>query len=174
VQKAVFVLDSEDAFGGRFKLASPQRVEHIPREYDALALPLSEALRDEVFDASVHRVADLAAESTRTQRGRFTRDKVAVEPGGAASLDLRVDGQVGTHREGDALAAKGILELAELDDAARHGVACSVQVGQANMVSTSVDSVDNGIGGALELVIEPARDKPPDELRGRVSEIVFV
>ena len=160
-----------DACSGRFKLASPQRVEHVPREYDALALPVGEALPDQVLDASVHRVADLAAESARTQRGRFTRDKVAVEPGGAASLDLRVDGQVGTHRQGDALAANGILELAELDDAARYGVACSVQVGQANMVSTSINSVDNGIGGALELVIEPARDKPPDELRGRVSAI---
>ncbi len=33
-----------------------------------------------------------AAESARTQRGRFTSDKLPVEPGGAASLDLRVDG----------------------------------------------------------------------------------
>jgi hypothetical protein len=52
-----------DACCYRVKLASPQRVEHITREYDALALPLSEPLRNEVFDASVHRVADFASES---------------------------------------------------------------------------------------------------------------
>jgi hypothetical protein len=123
------------ACSGRFKLASPQRVEQIPREYNALALPLSEALVNEVFDASVHRVADLTAESARTQRGRFTSDKLAVEPGGAASLDLRVDGQVGTHRQGDAPAANGILEQAELDDAARGGIARCVEVGEADMVA---------------------------------------
>ena len=134
-------------------------------------MPLSEAFRNEVFDASVHRVADLASESARTQRGRFTSDKLAVEPGGAASLDLRVDGQVGTHRQGDAPAANGILELAELDDAARRGITRSVEVGEADMVSKSVDSVDDGVCGALELVIEPARDKSPDELRGRASTI---
>ena len=152
------------------KLASSQRVEEITREYYALALPVGEAVSNQVLDASVHRLTDLAAESARTQGGRFTSDKLAVEPGGAASLDLRVDGQVGTHRQGDA-PANGILELAELDDAARRGVARSVEINQANMVSTSVDSVDNGVGGALELVIEPARDKPPDKLRGRVSAI---
>ena len=52
-----------DACSGRFKLSSPQRVEHIPHEYDALTLPLSEALGNEALDASVHRRADLAAES---------------------------------------------------------------------------------------------------------------
>jgi hypothetical protein len=90
-------------------------------------------------------------------------DKLAVEPSGAASPDLRVDGQVGPNRQGDALAANGILELAELDDAARRGIARSVEVGEADMVSTPVDSIDDGVCSALELVIEPARDKPPDE-----------
>ena len=140
------------------KLASSQRVEEITREYYALALPVGEAVSKQGLDASVHRLTDLAAESARTQGGRFTSDKLAVEPGGAASLDLRVDGQVGTHRQGDAPAANGILELAELDDAARRGVARSVEINQANMVSTSVDSVDDGVCGALELVVEPARD----------------
>ena len=160
-----------DACCHRVKLASSQRVEEITREYYALALPVGEAVSNQVLDASVHRLTDLAAESARAQGGRFTSDKLAVEPGGAASLDLRVDGQVGTHRQGDAPAANGILELAELDDAARRGIACSVEVGQTDMVSTSIDSVDNGVGGALELVIEPARDKPSDKLRGRVSAI---
>ena len=122
-------------------------------------------------NSSVHRLADLAAEATRIQGGRFTRDELAVEPSGAASPDLRLDRQVGTHRQRDALAADGILKPAELDDAARRGVACGVQVGQANMVSTSVDSVDNGVGGALELVIEPTRDKPTDDWRRPVSVI---
>ena len=160
-----------DACCHRVKLASSQRVEEITREYYALALPVGEAVSNQVLDASVHRLTDLAAESARTEGVRFTSDKLAVEPGGAAGLDLRVDGQVGTHRQGDALTANGILELAELDDAAWRGITRSVEVGQADMVSMSVDSVDDGVCGALELVVEPARDKPPDELRGRVSAI---
>jgi hypothetical protein len=86
-----------DACSGRFKLASPQRVEEITCEYDALALPVGEALPDQAFDASVHRLADLAAEPARAKRGRFTRDELAVEPGGAASLNLRLDRQAGQH-----------------------------------------------------------------------------
>ena len=152
-----------DACCHRVKLASSQRVEEITREYYALALPFGEAVSNQVLDASVHRLTDLAAESARTQRGRFTSDKLPVEPGGAANLDLRVDGQVGTHRQRDAPAANGILELAEFDDAARRGIARRVEVDQANMVSTSVDSVDDGVGGPLELVIKPACDKAPDE-----------
>ena len=145
-----------DARCRSLKLASPQRVEEITCEYDALALPVGEALPDQALDASVYRLADFAAESTRAKRGRFTSDELAVEPGGAARPDLRLDRQVGTHRQRDALAADGILESAELDDAARRGVARRVQVGQANMISTSVDPVDNGVGCALELVIEAA------------------
>ena len=124
-----------------------------------------------MLDASVHRHADLAAEAARAKRGRFTSDELAVEPSGAASLNLRLDRQVGTYRQRDALAADGVLEPAKLDDATRRGVARSVQVGQTNMMSTSVDPVDNGVGGALEPVIEPARDKPPDDWRRRVCVI---
>ena len=39
------------------------------------------------------------------------------------------------------------------------------------MMSTSVDPVDNGVRGAFDLVIEAARDKPPDDWRRRVSAI---
>lgn len=160
-----------DARCHSLKLASPQRVEEITCEYDVLALPVGEALPDQVLDASVHRLAELAAESARAKRGRFTSDELAVEPSGAASLNLRLDRQVGTHRQRDALAADGILKPAELDDAAWRGVARRVQVGQTNMMSTSVDPVDNGVRGALELVMEAARDKPPDDWRRRVSAI---
>jgi hypothetical protein len=150
-----------DACCHRVKLASSQRVEEITREYYALALPVGEAVSNQVLDASVHRLTDLAAESARTEGVRFTSDKLAVEPGGAAGLDLRVDGQVGTHRQGDALAANGILELAELDDAARRGVARSVEVGQANMVSASVDSVDNGVAVPLSSSSSPRATSRP-------------
>jgi hypothetical protein len=130
-----------DARRHSLELASPKRVEEITCEYDALALPVGEALPDQALDASVHRLADLAAESARAKRGRFTSDELAVEPSGAASRDLRLDRQVGTHRQRDALAADGILKPAELDDAARPaGVARSVQVGQRNMMSTSAST----------------------------------
>ena len=72
-----------DARCHSLKLASPQRVEEVAHENDALALPVGEALPDQALDASAHRVADLASESARIQGGRFTRDELAVEPSGA-------------------------------------------------------------------------------------------
>ena len=105
-----------DACSRRLKLPPPQCVEDIPYEYDALALPPGEALPDQVLDASVYRLADLAAKAPRTQGGRFTRDELAVEPSSAARLNLRLDRQVGTHRQRDALSTCRILEPAELDE----------------------------------------------------------
>jgi hypothetical protein len=52
-----------DACCYRVKLASPQRVEEITCEYHALALSVDEALTNQALDASVHRRADLTAES---------------------------------------------------------------------------------------------------------------
>ena len=50
-----------DARCHSLKLASPQRVEEVAHENDALALPVGEALPDQVRDASIHRVSNLAA-----------------------------------------------------------------------------------------------------------------
>jgi hypothetical protein len=36
------------------------------------------------------------------------------------------------------------------------------------MVSASVYAVDHGVGRSLELVVETARDQPPDDWLGRV------
>jgi hypothetical protein len=120
----------------RLKFAPAQRVEEITCEYDALALPVGEALSNQVLDTSIQRLADLAAKAPRTRRGRFTSDELAVKPSGAGSPNLRLDREVGTHGQRDALAAGRVLEPAELDDAARRGVARSVEVGQTNMMST--------------------------------------
>src|SRR5215467_10604350 len=98
-------------------------------------------------------------------------NELAVEPGGATSMNLRLDWQVGTHRERDALAAGRILEVAQLNDTARRSVAGRVQIGQAHMVSAPVHAVDHGVGCAVELVIEASGDQPPDGWRRCVPAI---
>src|SRR4051812_1394864 len=47
----------------RLQLASPERVEEIAREDDALTLAPSEPLPDKVLDASVHRDSNLPPEA---------------------------------------------------------------------------------------------------------------
>ena len=57
-------------------LASTQRVEHIPREYDALALPLSEPLRNEPMnrftsDAMITPIRPINRKDPILERSRF-------------------------------------------------------------------------------------------------------
>jgi hypothetical protein len=72
-------------------------------------------------------------------------------------------------REGDTLPACRILVVAQLDDATRRGVARSIEVSQADMVSAPVQTIERGVSGALELVIETASNKPPGYRRHGVS-----
>jgi len=99
-----------DARYRRLELAPPQAVEQVTHENDPLTLAPGEPLPGQVLDPRVHRIVDLAAETTRTQGCRFTGNELAVKPGGAASMYLRLDWEVGTHRERDALAASRILK----------------------------------------------------------------
>jgi hypothetical protein len=47
----------------RLQLASAQGVEEVASEVDALALALGEPLLDQVFDAGIHGVTDVASEA---------------------------------------------------------------------------------------------------------------
>jgi hypothetical protein len=55
-----------------------------------------------------------------------------------------------------------------LDDGSRVGVARQLQVGEAQMMGSPVDPVDDDIGGALELIIESAFDQTAQHRIGRL------
>src|SRR5262245_47786485 len=98
--------------GPRFlKLASPQRVEEVPRKNHSLTLAPGKPLPDQVLDAGLHRVADLPAETAGGQGCEATTNKLAIKPGGAARVNLGVYWQVRANRQGDALAPGRILNL---------------------------------------------------------------
>ena len=59
-------------------------------------------------------------------------------------------------------------ELPQLDDRARRAVAGGIQIGQADMARPSIRGVDDRVSGAAKLIIETARDEPPDDRLGRV------
>jgi hypothetical protein len=120
---------SGDARCFRFELASAQRVEEVTHEDHALALSFGEPIPDQVLDASAHRVADLATEAAGTQGCRLASDELAIEPSGAADVNLCLDRQVGPHGERDALAAGSVVEAANLYDAAGRRVSCRIEIG---------------------------------------------
>ena len=90
--------------GGLVELASAQRVEKIASEDDPLTLPSSQILFDEMIDSAIHRLADLGAEAAAAERGLFG-EKLAVDPGRARRRDLRLDREVRSGGERQALAA---------------------------------------------------------------------
>ena len=88
---------------------------------------------------------------------------MAIEPGCAARRHLVFDGEVGTHRDGDATPALGVVEFAQLDDGARRAVAGGVEIGKFDVVGAAVDAVDHGVGRTLQLIVETAIDQPADD-----------
>src|SRR5215831_19186731 len=78
----------------RAAVASSSRrrsVEQVTYENDALTLALGEPLPDQVLDPRVHGITDLPAEAASTQRCGFTGNELAVQPGGAARMNLRLE-----------------------------------------------------------------------------------
>src|SRR5262249_28303924 len=136
----------------RVDLPTPQCREKVTRKNHPLSLAPGKPLPDQLLDATIHGFANLAAEAAGTQGHWLTGNKLAIEPRRTSGLDLILDRQVRAHRERDALEAGRIFEPAQLDDAAQQGVARRVKIGQADMVSTSVDPVDHGVGCPSELV----------------------
>src|SRR5581483_9232957 len=59
--------------------------------------------------------------------------------------------------------ALGVVELAQLDDRAGSGVPGRVEIGKPDVVGPAVDAVDDGVGGALQLVVEPARQQAAND-----------
>ena len=75
------------------EFASAQRVDEIASENDALALPSSQILLDEMIDPPVHRLADFGTEAAAAERGLFG-EKPAVDPCRARRRDLGLDREV--------------------------------------------------------------------------------
>ncbi len=57
--------------------------------------------------------------------------------------------------------ALSIFELAQFDDRSRRAVSCRIDMGQPDMMCAAVDTIDHGVGGTLEFIIETAIDEPP-------------
>src|SRR5579885_3117865 len=151
-----------EALAQRIELATPQRLDQVAAEADPAALPLGQPLADEMLGAAVKRVANLGAE-TAAERDRLARDGLAVEPGGAVRRDLLLERKVRPDGERDTPPALGVVELAQLDDRARGGVSGGVEIGEPDVMGAAIDAVDNGVGGPLQLVVEPARQQAADD-----------
>jgi len=96
----------------RVEFAPARSFQEVARKDNVLALAPSEALADQVLGSCIHRFAHFTAEATRAQGRLLAREELAIEPSGASSLDLRLQRQVGTDGNGDALSTGRVLEVA--------------------------------------------------------------
>ena len=118
-----------------------------------------------MIDAGLHRLADFGTESTAAQR-RVLGEELSIEPCRAIRRDLLADREVGARGERQTLAAVGIVIDTRLDDRARRCVAGEFEIAEAQMVGPPVDAGDDGIGRALELVVEAALNKLAEDRIG--------
>src|SRR3954447_8806546 len=116
-----------------------------------------------MLGAAVERGADLGAEPAAAKRDWLARDGLAVEPGGPARRDLLLERKVRSDGECDAPSALGIVEPAQLDDRAGGGVPGRLKMGELDVVAAAIDGVDDSVGAALQLVVEPARQQAADD-----------
>jgi hypothetical protein len=154
----VLALD-KPSFGGNLpgrvvQFAPSQGVEQIACEEDALSLPTSKAFTGEMFGAPVHRLADLDPETAASHQSRLAREKLAVQPCRAWRTDLLLKGEVRPDREGEPLPAVDILISTRLDDRSGRGIAGEFKVRELKMVRPAIDPLNDGIGGAFQLVMQ--------------------
>src|SRR5581483_7151374 len=152
-----------EMFAQRVEFATPQRLDQVAAEADAAALTLGEPLADEMLGAAAERVANLGAEAAGAERNRRARDGLAVEPGGAVRRDLLLERKVRPDGERDTPPALRIVEPAQLDDRAGSGVPGRVEIGELDVVGAAIDAVHDGVGAALELVVEPTRQQAAND-----------
>ena len=112
---------------------------------------------------ALHRGPDLGAEPAVAEQRGITRDQLAVDPGRARRLHLRVEIEIGAHCQRDALAAAGILKPAQLDDRSWRPIASGIEIGQLDVMGASVGSVNHGIGCSLQFVVETAIEESADD-----------
>ena len=161
------LLERRSSLGGelladRIEFTPAQGVEQIAGEDHLLPLSPREPLLDQVIGARRHGGLHLGAEAAATKKCRLAGNQLAIDPGGARRLDLRVDVEIGPHRQRDTAPALGIVELAQLHDRPGRAVAGRVEVGQLDVMRAAIDAVDHGIGGAFQLVVEAAIKEPAD------------
>jgi hypothetical protein len=101
-------------------------------------LALGHPLPGKVIDPPIHRLADFGAESAGAECWVF-REKLAVDPGGAWRGYLRLDRQIGSGGERQALAAVGVVVVhPRLDDRAGSRVAGQFEIGEAEVVRAPI------------------------------------
>lgn len=77
-----------------------------------------------------------------------------------------------SERTAIATPALRVVELAQLDDGARRAVAGGVEIGEFDVMGPPVHAVDDGVGCALQLIVEAAIDQAADDrdIQALVSE----
>jgi hypothetical protein len=128
------------------EFSASQGREQIPRKDDPLSLPANETFVGEMIDAPFQRVPDLRAKPTATRRGRFSREKLAIQPGRARRRDLLWQGEIRAYGERKPSAATSVFVAARLHDRARRGIAGQLDIRELKVVRPAVYSLDDRKG----------------------------
>ncbi len=116
-----------------------------------------------MLGAPVHRLANLRAEAAAAECDGIAGDRLPIEPGRAGRVDLGGNVEIGADGERDPPASLCVVEFAQLHDRARRAVAGRVEVGQLDVMGPSVRAIDDGVGRALQLVVETTIDQAADD-----------
>ncbi|OIQ93573.1 hypothetical protein GALL_244210 [mine drainage metagenome] len=115
-----------------------------------------------MFRSPFHRLTHLGAEAGFSQGHRLVSNGLPIKPSGTGRRHLGLNGQIGTDRQGHSAMALRIVELPQFNDRAQRAIADGVEIGQLDVVGASIDTIDHGIGGALQFVVEAAINQPAD------------
>src|SRR5450755_4579859 len=151
--------DRRPDFGGNFpgrvvQFSRSRGVEQIACEENALPLPAGEPFTGEMFGAPVHRATDLDPETAASRHSWLAREKLAIQPRRAWCTDLLLKSEVRPGRKGEPLPAVGVLIGTRLHDRSRGGITGEFKVRELKMVRPAIDPLNDGIGGAFQLVVQ--------------------
>ena len=149
-------------FTRRVQFLLAEHSEQIANQRHALTMSLRKTLIDEPVTALVKSLPDFIAEAA-SQRLGSRRQQLPVEPGRPARVNLSFERQIRTHQQAFAPPPLAVGPSACFDDGAGCCIARLVQNGKVKIVCAAVNSFDDRIGLARQLVMETALDQPPDD-----------
>lgn len=144
------------------ELALAQDSDKVAADTDLISFAADQAAFNEPIDSPVKRSANLSAKSGAREIGSLAGDQTPIEPGRAFRDYLLIEIQVRTDGKRNALPALRILKTTQFDDAADRTIAGCLEVGQLEVMHTSVDPVHHSERCSPQLVIVPAGEETTD------------
>jgi hypothetical protein len=131
--------------GCGIKVKLSQGVEQVAGKDDPLALPPRKAFAYEMIDPAFHRISCCDTKSGAADLRTFG-NQLSVDPGRSLRRDLSLNTEIRSRGKREMLASLRIVICPRLHDRAGRSIAGHFDIGESDVMRSSIDALDDRIG----------------------------